>query len=86
MFSSSCSVYGQSEEQPVHEKTRLGKAESPYGYTKQIGESLLSDVVKVSSFKGCALRYFNPAGAHSSALIGDVSEIKKLLLSRMFNL
>ncbi len=71
VFSSSCSVYGQSDEQPVHEKTKLGKAESPYGYTKQIGETILSDVLKVNSFNGCALRYFNPAGAHESALIGE---------------
>ncbi len=71
VFSSSCSVYGQSEEQPVHEKTRLGKAESPYGYTKQIGENILADVLKANQFSGCALRYFNPAGAHSSALIGE---------------
>ncbi len=71
VFSSSCSVYGQSEEQPVHEKSKLGKAESPYGYTKQIGENILADVLKVHSMNGCALRYFNPAGAHSSALLGE---------------
>lgn len=71
VFSSSCSVYGQSDEQPVHEKTKPGKAESPYGYTKQIGENILSDVLKISSMNGCALRYFNPAGAHKSALLGE---------------
>jgi UDP-glucose 4-epimerase len=71
VFSSSCSVYGQSDEQPVSEKTKLGKAESPYGYTKQIGENILADLLKVSPINGCALRYFNPAGAHNSALIGE---------------
>jgi len=71
VFSSSCSVYGESEQQPVNENSKLGKAESPYGYTKQIGENILADVVAVSSFRGCALRYFNPAGAHDSAMIGE---------------
>lgn len=71
VFSSSCSVYGQNDEQPVHEKSKFGKAESPYGYTKQIGENILSDVIKSSKLNGCALRYFNPAGAHESALIGE---------------
>jgi len=71
VFSSSCSIYGQSEEQPVNEKTKPGKAESPYGYTKQIGENILIDVVKAHKLNACALRYFNPAGAHESALIGE---------------
>ena len=71
VFSSSCSVYGQSDVLPVTETTPLSKAESPYGNTKQIGEEILSDALKVSPFNGIALRYFNPAGAHKSALIGE---------------
>lgn len=71
LFSSSCSVYGDADDLPVTEKTLLKKAESPYGNTKQIGEEILSDVVKQNSFSAIALRYFNPAGAHDSALIGE---------------
>jgi UDP-glucose 4-epimerase len=71
IFSSSCSVYGESEKLPIDETASLAKAESPYGYTKQIGEAVLSDTVRVSNFSGIALRYFNPAGANESALIGE---------------
>ena len=71
VFSSSCSVYGQTEVLPVTETTPLSKAESPYGNTKQIGEEIMSETLKVSGFNGIALRYFNPAGAHESALIGE---------------
>lgn len=71
VFSSSCSVYGQSETMPVHEDTPFQKAESPYGNTKQIGEEIIEDVVRVNTFNAVALRYFNPAGAHKSALIGE---------------
>lgn len=71
LFSSSCSVYGQAEQLPVSEDAPLLKAESPYGNTKQIGEEILADTIRVSKFCGIALRYFNPAGAHSSALIGE---------------
>lgn len=71
VFSSSCSVYGQAEIQPVTEKTTLQKAESPYGNTKQIGEEILADVLKANNFHAIALRYFNPAGAHESGLIGE---------------
>jgi UDP-glucose 4-epimerase len=71
IFSSSCSVYGQSEKQPIDENAPLAKAESPYGNTKQIGEEILSDTIRVSDFSGIALRYFNPAGAHESALMGE---------------
>lgn len=71
VFSSSCSVYGQSEVLPVTESTPLPSAESPYGNTKQIGEEILRDTIRSSGFSGIALRYFNPAGAHSSALIGE---------------
>ncbi len=71
VFSSSCSVYGQQEILPVTESSPLKKAESPYGNTKQIGEEIMEDTLKVSTFNGIALRYFNPAGAHESALIGE---------------
>jgi UDP-glucose 4-epimerase len=71
IFSSSCSVYGQQKSLPIDESAPLAKAESPYGNTKQIGEDILSDTIKVTNFNGVALRYFNPAGAHESALLGE---------------
>jgi UDP-glucose 4-epimerase len=71
IFSSSCSVYGQSEKLPIDETAPLAKAESPYGNTKQIGEEILSDTIRIGNFSGIALRYFNPGGAHDSALIGE---------------
>ncbi|MEN9523080.1 MAG: UDP-glucose 4-epimerase GalE [Bacteroidota bacterium] len=73
VFSSSCSVYGNADELPVTELTELRNAESPYGYTKQIGERIIHDFVKKnSSINFLLLRYFNPVGAHESALIGEV--------------
>jgi len=73
VFSSSCTVYGQPDELPVTEKAPTKKAESPYGNTKQIAEEILSDLVASgSSYKVVALRYFNPVGAHDSALIGEL--------------
>ena len=72
LFSSSCSVYGQSDVLPVTENTPLKKAESPYGNTKQVGEEILSDAISAAGFHGIALRYFNPAGSHESALIGEL--------------
>lgn len=71
LFSSSCSVYGDQEKLPIDESAVLSKAESPYGNTKQIGEEILSDTICVNKFSGIALRYFNPGGAHESALIGE---------------
>jgi UDP-glucose 4-epimerase len=71
IFSSSCSVYGQQEKLPIDETVPLARAESPYGNTKQIGEEILADTLRVSNFSGIALRYFNPGGAHESALIGE---------------
>ncbi|HRH66419.1 MAG TPA: UDP-glucose 4-epimerase GalE, partial [Bacteroidia bacterium] len=71
VFSSSCSVYGQAEIQPVTENTPLQKSESPYGNTKKIGEEIIADVLKVKKLHAMSLRYFNPAGAHSSGLIGE---------------
>ena|ERR1700722_18246523 len=73
IFSSSCSVYGDIEKLPVNESTPLSKAESPYGFTKQIGEEVLNNFAKTcSNIKTVALRYFNPVGAHRSGKIGEV--------------
>jgi UDP-glucose 4-epimerase len=72
IFSSSCTVYGQPDMLPVTEATPLKKPESPYGHTKQIGEQILSDAIRSGTFKGISLRYFNPAGSHPSALIGEL--------------
>jgi len=71
IFSSSCSVYGEQKNMPIDESSPLAKAESPYGHTKQIGEEILQNTIRVNKFSGIALRYFNPAGAHESALIGE---------------
>jgi UDP-glucose 4-epimerase len=73
VFSSSCTVYGQPDHLPVTENTPKKDAESPYGNTKAISEEILRDVVKVTQdLKVIALRYFNPIGAHPSALIGEL--------------
>ena len=72
IFSSSCSVYGNIERLPVDENTPLPKAESPYAYTKQIGEIMIHDVCKINpEFNAISLRYFNPVGAHVSGMIGE---------------
>lgn len=73
IFSSSCSVYGNTTDLPVTEQTPLQKAESPYGHTKQIGEEIVYAFTKsVKKFSACVLRYFNPVGAHLSGLIGEL--------------
>lgn len=73
LFSSSATVYGEADKKPVTEDTPRQSATSPYGNTKQICEDILRDSVKVySGIKGIALRYFNPIGAHPSALIGEL--------------
>jgi len=73
VFSSSCTVYGQPKKLPVTEKTPRKDAESPYGNTKRVSEDILSDTVKVHpNLKCIALRYFNPIGAHETALIGEL--------------
>ncbi len=73
VFSSSCTVYGQPDSLPVTEKTPRKDAESPYGNTKRISEDILKDTILANpQLKGIALRYFNPVGAHSSALIGEL--------------
>ncbi len=72
VFSSSCTVYGEPESLPVTEKAPIKTPLSPYGNTKQICEEIISDTVKTSSLKTILLRYFNPIGAHNSALIGEL--------------
>ena len=72
VFSSSCSLYGNLKELPAHEESPLSEPESPYAYTKLMGERILQDFSKVSDLKMIALRYFNPVGAHESGLIGEL--------------
>ena len=77
LFSSSATVYGEAQDLPVTEQTPRLPATSPYGNTKQMCEDILRDVVKATTdsegtVKGIALRYFNPIGAHPSALIGEL--------------
>ena len=87
LFSSSATVYGETDILPVTEKSPRQPATSPYGNTKQISEDILRDTVKATAaygnevmsgidrkgpVKGMALRYFNPIGAHPSALIGEL--------------
>ena len=73
VFSSSATVYGEADELPVTEQSPRKPATSPYGNTKQMGEDILRDSIKAyPSLKGIALRYFNPIGAHPSALIGEL--------------
>lgn len=73
VFSSSCTVYGQPDVLPVTEDAPVKKAESPYGNTKQVAEEILFDTANANSnYKVISLRYFNPVGAHESALIGEL--------------
>ncbi len=74
LFSSSATVYGEPDTVPVTERTPRKPATSPYGNTKQMCEDILRDAVKASEgrLKGILLRYFNPIGAHPSALIGEL--------------
>ncbi|HNY07941.1 MAG TPA: UDP-glucose 4-epimerase GalE, partial [Bacteroidales bacterium] len=72
VFSSSCTVYGQPDELPVKESSPIKKAFCPYGNTKQISEDIIFDTIAVTDLKAIALRYFNPIGAHESALIGEL--------------
>lgn len=75
VFSSSCSVYGNAKSLPVEENAPLQEAESPYARTKQIGEAICRDVTKVNrDLNVMLLRYFNPVGAHPSAMIGELQE------------
>lgn len=74
IFSSSCTVYGKPDHLPVTEDTPIRPAENPYGATKQVGEILYDQFFNTQPNRsGISLRYFNPAGAHPSALIGEAS-------------
>lgn len=72
IFSSSATVYGQPEKLPVTENTPFQKALSAYGSTKQMGEEILEKVTTAGNMNAISLRYFNPVGAHESALIGEL--------------
>lgn len=71
IFSSSCTVYGQPDSIPVTESAPFKRAESPYGATKQMSERILEDA-HLTGFRVISLRYFNPIGAHPSALMGEL--------------
>ena len=73
VFSSSCTVYGEPDKNPITEDAPIKKATSPYGATKQVSEDIIADVIKSGSpIKATLLRYFNPIGAHPSAEIGEL--------------
>lgn len=73
VFSSSCTVYGEPDKNPIDETAPIKPAESPYGNTKQINEEIIQDTVRSGAdIKGIILRYFNPIGAHPSAEIGEL--------------
>lgn len=73
VFSSSCTVYGQPDVLPVTEDAPIKVAESPYGNTKQINEEIIRDTIKSGSpIQAVLLRYFNPIGAHPTAIIGEM--------------
>lgn len=73
VFSSSCTVYGEPDVLPVTEDAPIKPATSPYGNTKQINEEIIRDFVKVTEgVSAIMLRYFNPIGAHPSALLGEL--------------
>jgi UDP-glucose 4-epimerase len=72
VFSSSATVYGEPGELPVTELTSFKKALSAYGSTKQMGEEILEKVAATGSLHAISLRYFNPVGAHPSALLGEL--------------
>jgi UDP-glucose 4-epimerase len=76
IFSSSCSVYGNAQALPVNESAPILQAQSPYAATKQIAEQIIQDVNKISKINFTILRYFNPAGAHPSNCIGEITEDK----------
>ena len=73
IFSSSCTVYGETTKLPITENAKVQPAMSPYGNTKQIGEEILIDSVNaIEGFRVISLRYFNPIGAHPSIAIGEL--------------
>lgn len=73
VFSSSCTVYGEPDVNPIDETAPIKPATSPYGNTKQISEEIITDAIRSGAdFNAIILRYFNPVGAHPSALIGEL--------------
>ena len=73
VFSSSCTVYGEPDVNPIDETAPIKPATSPYGNTKQISEEIITDFIHSGApVKSILLRYFNPVGAHPSALIGEL--------------
>lgn len=73
VFSSSCTVYGEPDVNPIDETAPIKPATSPYGNTKQICEEIITDYIKSGApIKSIILRYFNPVGAHPSACIGEL--------------
>lgn len=72
IFSSSCTVYGQASQMPIDEDAPIKNAESSYGRTKQMGESIVQDFAVAHSGKVALLRYFNPIGAHPSGILGEL--------------
>ncbi len=73
VFSSSCTVYGQPDSLPVTESSPIKPANSPYGNTKQVSEEIIHETILANpGLRAISLRYFNPIGAHSSALIGEL--------------
>lgn len=78
VFSSSCSVYGNTTELPVVEETAMPEPESPYARTKQVGEAMCRDFTNINKhFNTILLRYFNPVGAHPSGLIGEFQDLSE---------
>lgn len=72
IFSSSCTVYGETNDLPITEDSPVVEALSPYGNTKQVGEEILKDAIRAHGFNVISLRYFNPIGAHPTAKIGEL--------------
>lgn len=73
VFSSSCTVYGEPDVNPIDESAPIKPATSPYGNTKQISEEIITDVIRSGApIKSILLRYFNPVGAHPTAEIGEL--------------
>lgn len=73
VFSSSCTVYGEPDQNPIDESAPIKPATSPYGNTKQINEEIINDFVHSGApIKSIILRYFNPIGAHPSGEIGEL--------------
>jgi len=73
VFSSSCTVYGEPDQNPITEAAPVKPATSPYGATKQISENIIHDFIASGApIKAILLRYFNPIGAHPSGEIGEL--------------